>query len=85
VIRHLGPKEIGVSEYFANWLYDPSRMAAARSWIRVVLRSGVGRCGRRAAKGVEAISQKLKVSQHNQVDDDDATILLEYPDATVIN
>src|SRR5260370_10629561 len=34
-------------------------------------------------KGVQAIAQKFKVSQHKKVDDD-ATILLEYPDATVI-
>jgi predicted dehydrogenase len=32
---------------------------------------------------VQAIAQKFKVSQHNKVDDD-ATILLEYPDAMVI-
>src|SRR5216684_1620824 len=34
-------------------------------------------------KRVQAIAQKFKVSQHNKVDDD-ATIVLEYPDATVI-
>ena len=36
-----------------------------------------------ALPSVQAIAQKLKVEQHNKVDDD-ATILLEYPDATVI-
>src|SRR6266481_3234555 len=80
---HAGPKEIGVSEYFADWLYDPVKngggaimdfgcYGAERAlWLK----------GR--PKGVQAIAQKLKVSQHNKVDDD-ATILLEYPDATVI-
>jgi len=34
-------------------------------------------------KGVQATAQRFKVSQHNKVDDD-ATILLEYPDAMVI-
>jgi predicted dehydrogenase len=32
---------------------------------------------------VSAIAQKLKVEQHNKVDDD-ATIVLEYPDGTAI-
>src|SRR5467141_1104845 len=80
---HAGPKEIGVSEYFADWLYDPVKNGGGAIvdfgcygaewalWLK----------GR--PKGVQAIAQKLKVSQHNKVDDD-ATILLEYPDATVI-
>src|SRR5467141_2780179 len=80
---HAGPKEIGVSEYFADWLYDPVKNGGGAIvdfgcygaewalWLK----------GR--PKGVQAIAQKLKVSQHNKVDDD-ATILLEYPDAPVI-
>src|SRR5467141_621439 len=80
---HAGPKEIGVSEYFADWLYDPVKNGGGAImdfgcdgaewalWLK----------GR--PKGVQAIAQKLNVSQHNKVDDD-ATILLEYPDATVI-
>src|SRR5467141_851312 len=80
---HAGPKEIGVSEYFADWLYDPVKNGGGATvdfgcygaewalWLK----------GR--SKGEQAIAQKLKVSQHNKVDDD-ATILLEYPDATVI-
>ena len=34
-------------------------------------------------KGVQASAQKLKVEQHNDVDDD-STIVLDYPDATAV-
>ncbi len=80
---HQGPKEIGVSEYFADWLYDPVKNgggaimdfgcygAELALWLK-------GRPTR-----VYATAQKLKTEQHNKVDDD-ATIVLEYPDATAI-
>jgi predicted dehydrogenase len=80
---HAGPKEIGVSEYFANWLYDPVKNGggAIMDFGCYGAEWAVWLKGR--PKGVQAIAQKFKVSQHNKVDDD-ATILLEYPDATVI-
>jgi len=80
---HNGPREIGVSEYFAEWLYDPVKNGGGAImdfgcygaewalWLK-------GRPTR-----VSAIAQKLKVEQHNKVDDD-ATIVLEYPDGEVI-
>jgi predicted dehydrogenase len=80
---HQGPKEIGVSKYFADWLYDPVKNGGGAImdfgcygaewalWLK-------GRPTR-----VYATAQKLKTDQHNEVDDD-ATIVLEYPDATVI-
>lgn len=80
---HQGPKEIGVSEYFANWLYDPVKNGGGAIvdfgcygaewalWLK-------GRPTR-----VFATSRKLKTAQHNSVDDD-ATLVLEYPDATAI-
>lgn len=80
---HAGPKEIGVSKYFADWLYDPVKNGGGAImdfgcygaewalWLK-------GRPSR-----VSAIAQKLKVEQHNKVDDD-ATIVLDYPDGTVI-
>jgi len=80
---HRGPKEIGVSEYFANWLYDPVKNGGGAImdfgcygaewavWLK-------GRPTR-----VYATSLKLKTEQHNSVDDD-ATIVMDYPDATVI-
>ena len=80
---HQGPKEIGVSKYFADWLYDPVKNGGGALvdfgcygaewalWLK----------GR--PKSVYAYALKLKTEQHNAVDDD-ATILLEYADGTVI-
>jgi predicted dehydrogenase len=80
---HAGPKEIGVSKEFADWLYDPVKNGGGAImdfgcygaewalWLK-------GRPAR-----VSAIAEKLKVEQHNNVDDD-ATIVLEYPDGTAI-
>jgi len=80
---HEGPKEIGVSKYFGDWLYDPIKNGAGALmdfgcygadwalWLK-------GRPTR-----VFATSSKLKTDQHNAVEDD-ATIILEYPDATAI-
>jgi scyllo-inositol 2-dehydrogenase (NADP+) len=80
---HQGPKEIGVSKQFAEWLYDPVKNGGGALidfgcygaewalWLK-------GRPAR-----VYAHTLKLKTEQHNAVDDD-AIILLEYPDATAI-
>ena len=80
---HNGPKEIGVSKEFAEWLYDPLKNGGGAImdfgcygaewalWLK-------GRPTR-----VYATTRKLKTDQHNRVDDD-ATITLDYPDATVI-
>jgi predicted dehydrogenase len=80
---HEGPREIGTSKYFADWLYDPVKNGAGAlmdfgcygaDWAMVLK----GRPTR-----VYAMSLKLKTEQHNAVEDD-ATVLLEYPDATAI-
>jgi len=80
---HQGPKEIGVSSYFADWLYDPVKNGGGAImdfgcygaewalWLK-------GRPTR-----VFATAEKLKVAQQNKVDDD-STIILDYSDATVI-
>jgi scyllo-inositol 2-dehydrogenase (NADP+) len=80
---HRGPKEIGVTQQFASWLYDPVKNgggaimdfgcygAELSLWLK-------GRPTR-----VYATTRKLKVEQNNKVDDD-ATIVLDYPDATAI-
>ncbi|MBV9623389.1 MAG: Gfo/Idh/MocA family oxidoreductase [Acidobacteria bacterium] len=80
---HQGPKEIGVSKQFADWLYDPAKNGGGAImdfgcygaewalWLK-------GRPSR-----VYATTRRLKTAQHNQVDDD-ATLVLDYPDATVI-
>jgi predicted dehydrogenase len=80
---HAGPKEIGVSEQFANWLYDPDKNGGGAiidfgcygaEWA-VWLKGKPTR--------VFATARKLKTTQNNRVDDD-ATIVLDYPDATAI-
>lgn len=80
---HQGPKEIGVSKEFAAWLNDPVKNGGGALidfgcygaewalWLK-------GRPSR-----VYAQTLKLKTTQHNAVDDD-ALIVLEYPDATAI-
>jgi predicted dehydrogenase len=80
---HSGPKEIGVSQEFANWLYDPVKNGGGAImdfgcygaewalWLK-------GRPTR-----VYATAKKLKTEQNNRVDDD-ATIVLDYPDGTAI-
>ena len=80
---HRGPKEIGVSEYFADWLYDPVKNGggAIMDFGCYGAEWAVWLKGR--PKGVLATAQKLKVEQHNKVDDD-STIVLDYPDATAI-
>ena len=80
---HQGPKEIGVSKQFAAWLYDPVKNGGGAImdfgcygaewalWLK-------GRPSR-----VYATTRRLKTGQQNPVDDD-ATMVLDYPDATVI-
>ena len=80
---HAGPKEIGVSEYFADWLYDPVKNGGGAIMDFGCYGAEWALWLKGRPIGVQAIAQKLKVSQHNKVDDDE-TILLDYPDATVI-
>jgi predicted dehydrogenase len=80
---HQGPREIGTSKYFADWLYDPAKNGAG-----ALMDFGCyGADWAVKLKGlplrVYAVSLKLKTDQHNAVEDD-ATVLLEYADATAI-
>jgi predicted dehydrogenase len=80
---HQGPREIGVSTYFADWLYDPVKNGGGALvdfgcygaewalWLK-------GRPAR-----ILAVARTLKTAQHNQVEDD-ATIVLEYPDGVAL-
>jgi predicted dehydrogenase len=80
---HQGPKEIGVSQAFAAWLYDPVKNGGGALidfgcygaewalWLK----------GRPSS--VYARTLKVKAEQQNRVDDD-ALIVLQYPDATAI-
>lgn len=82
---HQGPKEIGCSPDFLGWLTDPVKNGggAIRDFgcyganLMVWLMHG------KAPVAVRAVTHHIKPSVYPRVDDD-ATILLEYPDATGI-
>ena len=82
---HEGPKEIGCSPDFLNWLTDPVKNGggALRDFgcyganLMTWLMHG------KAPIAVTAVTHHIKPQVYPKVDDD-ATILLEYPDATGI-
>ena len=82
---HNGPKEIGCSPDFLGWLTDPVQNGGGALMdfgcyganLMVWLMKG------KAPVSVTAITHHLKPSIYPKVEDD-ATILLEYPDATGI-
>jgi predicted dehydrogenase len=82
---HQGPKEIGCSPDFLNWLTDPVKNGggAIRDFgcyganLMTWLMHG------QAPVAVTAVTHQIKPDLYPKVDDD-ATILLEYPSATGI-
>jgi len=80
---HHGPKEIGVSPQFASWLYDAVKNGggAIMDFVCYGAEWSIWLKGRPSR--VYATARKLKVDQNNKVDDD-ATIVLDYPDGTAI-
>jgi scyllo-inositol 2-dehydrogenase (NADP+) len=80
---HQGPKEIGVSKYFADWLYDPVKNGGGALMDFGCYGAEWALWLKGRPSSVFAYSLKLKTEQANAVDDD-AVILLEYPDATTI-
>jgi predicted dehydrogenase len=82
---HQGPKEIGCSQDFLNWLTDPVKNGggASRDFgcygadLMTWLMHG------QAPIAVTAVFHHIKPAVYPKVEDD-ATILLEYPDATGI-
>ncbi len=82
---HQGPKEIGCSPDFLNWLTDPVKNGggAVRDFgcyganLMTWLMHG------QAPIAVTAVTHRIKPDIYPKVDDD-ATILLEYPSATGI-
>lgn len=82
---HQGPKEIGVSKEFLSWLTDPKKNGAGAlvdfgcygANLMTWLMNG------KAPISVSAITHQIKPQTYPNVDDD-ATILLEYPNATGI-
>ncbi|MDE3179875.1 MAG: Gfo/Idh/MocA family oxidoreductase [Acidobacteriota bacterium] len=80
---HQGPREIGISKEFAEWLYDPVKNGGGALM-------DFGCYGAALTVWLEGMPQKvyaraltLKTSQHNRVEDD-AVLLLEYPRANAI-
>lgn len=82
---HQGPKEIGVSKEFLSWLTDPTKNGAGAlvdfgcygANLMTWLMDG------KPPIAVTAITHQIKKDVYPNVDDD-ATILLEYKDATGI-
>lgn len=82
---HNGPKEIGCSPDFLNWLTDPVKNGGGALMdfgcyganLMVWLMNG------KSPVAVSAVTHHLKPILYPSVDDD-ATIVLEYPDATGI-
>jgi predicted dehydrogenase len=82
---HQGPKEIGCSPDFLDWLTDPVKNGGGALMdfgcyganLMVWMMKG------KAPLSVTAVTHQLKPLLYPKVDDD-ATIVLEYPDATGI-
>ena len=80
---HQGPKEIGVSKQFADWLYDPEKNGAGALMDFACYGADWALWVKGRPQRVYAYSLKLKTEQHNNVEDD-AVVLLQYADATAI-
>ncbi|MEJ7560143.1 MAG: Gfo/Idh/MocA family oxidoreductase [Pedobacter sp.] len=82
---HQGPKEIGVSKEFLSWLTDPKKNGGGAiidfgcygANMMTLLMDGV------MPISVTAVTKRIKPNIYPKVDDD-ATILVEYPNATGI-
>src|SRR5580658_2940608 len=82
---HQGPKEIGCSPDFLNWLTDPVKNGggAIRDFGCYGANLMTWLMQNQAPVSVTAVTHRIKPDKYPKVDDD-ATILLEYPDATGI-
>jgi predicted dehydrogenase len=80
---HQGPREIGVSKYFEAWLYDPVKNGGGALMDFGCYGAEWAMWLKGRPQKVYAYTLKLKTAQGNQVDDD-ATIVLEYPDGRAI-
>jgi predicted dehydrogenase len=80
---HQGPKEIGASKEFNAWLYDSGKNGAGALMDFACYGANWAMWVKGRPTRVFAYSLKLKTDQHNEVEDD-AVVLLEYPDATAV-
>ena len=80
---HQGPKEIGISKEFGNWLYDPVKNGGGAIMDFGCYGAEMALLVRGLPLRVYAVTRKLKAGQNNRVDDD-ATIIMDYPDGTAV-
>jgi predicted dehydrogenase len=80
---HQGPREIGTSKEFAAWLYDPVKNGGGALMDFGCYGADLAVWLNGMPTKVFARSLTLKTGQHNAVEDD-AVILLEYPNATAL-
>ena len=80
---HQGPKEIGISKEFGDWLYDPVKNGGGAIMDFGCYGAEMALLLRGKPLRVNAVTRKLKTGQNNRVDDD-ATIVMDYPDATAV-
>jgi predicted dehydrogenase len=78
---HQGPREIGTSNEFAAWLYNPVKNGGGALMDFGCYGADLAVWLKGMPEKVFARSLTLKTNQHNAVEDD-AVILLEYRDAT---
>src|SRR5215469_16050597 len=80
---HQGPKEIGISKEFGDWLYDPVKNGGGAIMDFGCYGAEWALWVKGRPTSVYATTRKLKIDQHNRVDDD-ATLTLNYPDSTAV-
>ncbi|MCH5688076.1 Gfo/Idh/MocA family oxidoreductase [Niabella sp. W65] len=82
---HEGPKEIGCSRFFLDWLTDPVKNGAGalNDFGCYGANLFTGLMNNQMPVSVYAVTHQIKPAVYPKVDDD-ATIILEYPNATGI-
>lgn len=80
---HQGPREIGASKWANAWLYDPVKDGGGALMDFACYGAALSVWLKGRPEKVFAHSLKLKVKQHNKVEDD-AVVVLEYRNGTAI-
>lgn len=80
---HQGPKEIGVSKDFADWPHNPEKNGAGAIMDFTCYGADWALWVKGRPQRVYACARKLETAEHGNVEDD-AVVLLEYPNATAI-
>jgi len=82
---HQGPKEIGVNKEFLDWLTDPVQNGAGALYDFGCYGANLITCLKNGQEPlyVTAVTRQFKPDVYPKVDDD-ATIIIDYPDAQCI-